>query len=380
MNKKTHDIEELVDRLGNTGLKDERQGEIEELLAKEDLRSYGHLIRETGEVFARASVSAPDTKAAWEQFRKEKIKPDNGKKRFVVWSCITSLAAGIALFLFLKNPAPDAIHPESTQPDIAVIQAQGVTITTESGERRTIGVKQTDSLLTAQGIKIENKSINYRNTEKEELQILTIPRGHDFKITLSDGTEIWLNAESTLKYPSKFNGAERVVELTGEGYFKVAKDKERPFTVHTHAISTRVSGTMFNIRAYRDNAPHVTLIEGKVHVKDKKQAQEFELSPGEDASIDDNGRIVVQSVDTYPYIQWKNGYFYFDDASLEEVIHELERWYNMKFEIRDSSILSRRIHYAANRRQDITKAIENLNALGQEIVTKEKDRFVVGKQ
>ena len=379
MDKKLYDIDELINRLEHTKQEDVGQEEIKKLLDEEELCSYGRLIRETSEVFARESSSAPDAKIAWKQFKRQKIRRDNHRKQLLIWSSVATVAAGIALFFFFKNPVSDTIQSNPPIPVAVVPYTQNITITTESGEQQILGVKQSDSLLIAKGIEVDNKSINYRNTEKEEKQTLNIPRGQDFKITLSDGTEIWLNAESTLTYPSKFNGTERVVELVGEGYFKVAKDKEHPFIVHANTLSTRVSGTEFNMRAYHDNTPHVTLVEGKVHVKTMEQDQEIELSPGEDASMDSNGWLIVQNVDTYSYVQWKNGYFYFDDAPLEDVIHELERWYNVRFEVKDSSILPLRIHYVANRREDITKAIENLNTLGLCIVTMGKDRIIIDK-
>lgn len=385
MDKKLNDIENPINRLDGPEWEEMQQEKTKIHLCEDELRAYGRLIRETSEVFARDSAPVPDVEAEWRQFIQKKKKTGNHKKRFLFWSSIATLAAGFALFFFLKPSVPDGILPQEIQsqasiPVITMSQPQGVTITTESGGQQTVGVRQSDSLLAVKGIEVNNKSVNYRNIESVEKQILTVPRGHDFKITLSDGTEIWLNAESTLTFPSKFNGMERIVELVGEGYFKVAKDRERPFIVRTNTLSTRVSGTEFNMRAYHGNPPHVTLIEGKVHVKNKGESQEFELSPGEEASLGNNGQVIVENVDTYPCTQWKNGYFYFDDAPLSDVIHELERWYNIEFEIKDSSILSRRIHYAANRRENVTKAIENLNALGGVSVIIEDDRFILDKR
>lgn len=194
-------------------------------------------------------------------------------------------------------------------------------------------------------------------------QTLQTPRGKDFKIVLSDGTEVWLNAESTLIYPSRFTGDTRVVELDGEAYFKVAKDAEHPFVVKTQKLETQVLGTGFNVHAYQSGSPHVTLVEGKVSIKSRYY--HIMLKPGENALLEEDGSIRVQEVDTRCHTAWTEGYFYFDNAPLKDIMQELGRWYNLTIEINNPEAVNYHFNFWANRNDNIGHVIGLLNELGK---------------
>ncbi len=159
---------------------------------------------------------------------------------------------------------------------------------------------------------------------------LTTPKGGIYQITLSDGTKVWLNAESTLQYPAQFAKDKRMVFLTGEGYFDVAKDSKRSFVVATDGQAVQVLGTQFNVTAYPNELQtKTTLIEGKVRVSNMKSGIEHVLMPGQQGiTADDDTE--VKNVATEQFTAWKDGYFRFDETPFPEVLEQLARWYDIE--------------------------------------------------
>ena len=178
-------------------------------------------------------------------------------------------------------------------------------------------------------------------------------------VILDDGTEVWLNSESVLRYPTKYEGKERVVELLGEGYFEVKKDHKRPFIVRTPQVDTRVLGTEFNVQAYENQPINVTLVEGSVAVKEK-HGKEIVLKPGENAHVV-NGNIHVEEVDVQIYTSWKEGFFYFEDVRLEDLLSELGRWYDFTVFFQNPDTKDYRFKFWADRKEDFESVISRLS-------------------
>lgn len=157
---------------------------------------------------------------------------------------------------------------------------------------------------------------------------MTTPKGRQFQLTLPDGTKVWLNAASSLHYPTAFTGAQRIVDITGEAYFEVARDNKHPFLVNIdETTQVQVLGTHFDINAYTDEASiNTTLLEGSVRVV--TQNKNLVLKPGQQAQSK-QGRTTVTTADTEKVMAWKNGMFDFQDATLEEVMRQLQRWYDI---------------------------------------------------
>ena len=161
--------------------------------------------------------------------------------------------------------------------------------------------------------------------------VLYTPKGGQYKIILSDGSKVWLNADSKLEYPSKFTANVRTVKLTGEAYFEVAKDSQKPFVVKSSSQELKVLGTSFNVEAYSAEKNITTLVEGSVNVSNDDNSQGFTLQSNKQAIVS-NDKILINNVDVNIYTAWKDGYFKFRASSIEDVLLQLERWYDLEID------------------------------------------------
>lgn len=158
---------------------------------------------------------------------------------------------------------------------------------------------------------------------------VSTPRGGQYKVQLPDGSKVWLNASSSIRFPSVFPAAERRVEITGEAYFEVTKDKTRPFTVRFNGSEVQVLGTSFNVMAYADErVSKTTLVEGSVKIRN--EAGQATLRPGEQAALLPGGRIETAFKPVDEAVAWKEGMFYFKNAGVKDVMRQLSRWYDVE--------------------------------------------------
>ena len=192
-------------------------------------------------------------------------------------------------------------------------------------------------------IKLDNGQLSYNSlngsstspkTGEVLYNTISTPRGGQYQVVLADGSKVWLNAASSLRFPTSFTGNNREVTLTGEGYFEVTHDDAKPFKVLANGVEIKVLGTHFNINAYDDEATiKTTLLEGSVKVE--KGAASKTIRPGEQAQIEShdnslNPKIMVQSVDVDAAVAWKNGRFIFHGNNIQSVMRQLARWYNVE--------------------------------------------------
>jgi ferric-dicitrate binding protein FerR (iron transport regulator) len=244
----------------------------------------------------------------------------------------------------------------------------------------------TDGVLAMQGevnvVKASDGQISYKGTTgkqgsgKMAYNTLTNPRGSKIvSINLSDGTKIWLNSESSLRYPVVFNGNERRVELTGEAYFEVAPSfirsgKKRPFYVTANNVTVEVLGTHYNVNSYTDESTtKVTLLEGSVKVKLDRGGQHSEvvIKPGEQATISQTSQtsqsIPVQTADLDRVMAWKNNTFYFDGESLDAIMKQLARFYNVEVEY-EGNIPDKRFGGMISRNKNLNEVLSVLELSG----------------
>lgn len=192
---------------------------------------------------------------------------------------------------------------------------------------------------------------------------VTAPKGQISKCVLADGTQIWLNAGSTLKYEPTLSGKIREVKLDGEAYFKVAKNKHKPFVVTTKYAQVKVLGTVFNLKAYSDdNHVETTLEEGSVEFSlNGSVAEPVELKPGEQIVFNTSDqKLTMSKVETYLHTAWKDGKYVFKDADLKTIITELERLYDVRIHLENDSLKQLHFRGMFEYEQNIFSALENL--------------------
>lgn len=181
---------------------------------------------------------------------------------------------------------------------------------------------------------------NAQPTTVVDYNTLSTPRGGQYQLVLPDGSKVWLNAASSITYPTAFTGNERKVELTGEGYFEVSKNAAKPFHVQVNNMDVEVLGTHFNINSYIDEpAIRTTLLEGSVKVVNRSRLiagaiakNSVVLTPGKQAAFIADSRFTIADADVEQVIAWKNGLFQFQDASIETIMRQVARWYNVDVE------------------------------------------------
>ena len=189
----------------------------------------------------------------------------------------------------------------------------------------------TQSVLKTSGATLEYVS-KEENVETIATNTLVTPRGGNFSVILSDGTKVWLNADSKLSYPEVFTGEDRRVTITGEAYFEVAHNAKQPFIVESESHTIEVLGTSFNINAYpEDEFITTTLVEGAVKV-----GEESALEPSQQSKyFKETGEIETANVDVYQFVSWKSDIFYFENRDLDDILQILSRWYDFEYVIED---------------------------------------------
>lgn len=211
-------------------------------------------------------------------------------------------------------------------------------LTLADGSKIVLNDARTGKLATQSGIQVtkaKDGMLVYQFKDKsqknsgQQYNTITTPAGGQYQLVLSDGTKVWLNATSALKFPAHFSADKREVELTGEAYFEVHKNAAAPFIVNVADQQVLVLGTHFNIKAYADESiVKTSLLEGRVNIS--SAGQTAVLLPGQEAVNKHNGQIRVASADVEESIAWKNGLFKFNNASIEDVMRQVARWYNIK--------------------------------------------------
>ncbi len=336
-------------------------------------------------VFTRMRVPIRDVDEAWKQFNEDTDMEPSVTKRKSRRTLFIGFAAGIAasaaLFfgayrMFIAPQLPHAVQVFNSQHN-----KEGVLLSSNSGRSFNLSsaTKNTATLL-AQGVIANKDSLVYtpaNSSLREEKLTVSTPLGKDYYVVLPDGTKVWLNADTELIFPTHFTGARREVRLQGEAYFEVAKDKAHPFVVYNNMFSTTVLGTKFNMRTYSQSAASVVLVEGKVTVESKKSKTIQTIVPGEKAQLTSSGQFEVRHVDTYAYVQWKDGYFYFNNVPLVEIMQELGRWYNVDIVIENPKMMHTRLHFVADRSHGLSEALQNLNTIGDVHATMNGNKVIV---
>jgi hypothetical protein len=303
-----------------------------------------------------------------EIFRQAGIDKPVFKMRWVKWVA----AASVILFVFAIKmfTTGKADHKEvagvaqkSSEIDISPGQ-NGAILTLATGEKIVLDSAMDGSLARQGNVSVikKNGELVYRKDGKSAegvLNTMTTPKGRQFNLVLADGSRVWLNAASSITFPTAFTGKERRVAIQGEAYFEIAHNAEKPFIVESGKNSIKVLGTHFNVNAYdNENVVSVTLVEGSVNVT--RGTSSKTIRPGQQAQINEREQInLVFNVDVDHVVAWKNGRISFQGANIGTVMRQMSRWYDVDIEY--SEKLDDRFYADMSRStmlSDVLKALE----------------------
>lgn len=343
-------IRELLEKYINDTLSTEEAHRLQQLLSGD--AGSAAVENELREIFKEGVYDLPESRDRQESLRKKVFYKINGEAansklhpavqasrvplQWLSYAAVLILAvAGVYLLL---NGKPALIHapaiarskPAEIKPggDIASLTLADGTVVVLDSARKGLLAKQGTTQLTTPGEGVLAYKENASGSGEILFNTLRTPLGGQYRLVLSDGTKVWLNAASSLCFPASFAGPTRGVELTGEAYFEVAKNGDKPFIVSTPAVKVQVLGTRFNLNVYDNEEARTTLCEGSVKISEGNATGL--LAPGQQA-VTNRGRInILNNVNMEQALAWKNGIFYFDGADLFSVMREVERWYDIK--------------------------------------------------
>jgi len=280
-------------------------------------------------------------------------------------SVLVFLTAGI-YFLVIKNKSQQQIAASKPQKqDIApggnkaiLTLGDGSTIVLNSAKIGKLASQGNIIIKKAADGQISYGNVNSNASKEIIYNTAATPQGGQYQFILSDGTKVWLNAASSIKYPVVFNGSERRVELTGEAYFEVAHNDKKPFKVISNGQTVEVLGTHFNINAYNDGqAIKTTLLEGSVKVS--AEGVSNIIKPGQQARFE-HGSINLTNVDLDEVVAWKNGFFFFEENNIQEVMRQLSRWYGVEIKY-EGQLPSRRFSGEISRNVNLSEILDILS-------------------
>ncbi|WP_303179897.1 FecR domain-containing protein [uncultured Butyricimonas sp.] len=347
---------------------DEEMRELQEWLdaAPENKRMFDKVRAGKDIVYRYKMHKKVDHKAAYGRFEKRV-----GIKRRIFRLClkyaaILLLPLGVIFVMLRTNrqETPEVVTVADILPGEAkamLILADGKSVLLQHDTARDItvgdGVNVTNS---GNGIVYSGRGKGMGNLQYNTLRT---PRGGEYKITLSDGSTVQLNSATQLKFPVTFDSEKREVYLSGEAFFEVAKDSECPFYVIADGVRIRVYGTSFNVNTHDKERVRTVLVEGAIGLKAENGGQEYRMKPSQlgefrrtDASID------VRTVDIEPYIAWKNGFFVFENLSMEQIMNTLSLWYDVDVIYANEQL--KKLHFTGHVKRyekidNILKAIES---------------------
>lgn len=281
-----------------------------------------------------------------------------------------------AYFIYPRlHPAPKSVAIARAASDIGPGSNKAI-LTLDNGDKVVLEDAK-NGMISQQGNAAVNKtdsanllynSIATQGTAAVVYNTVSTPYGGQYQVTLQDGTKVWLNAGSSLRFPTSFPGNDRHVQLTGEAYFEVAKDKAKPFlvTVNTttdKSMTVQVLGTHFNINAYPDEQQNITtLLEGSVKVN--YDHTNLLLVPGKEAILHKiSGKMDIKEADTEEAVAWKNGYFLFNNDKIENVMRQISRWYNIEV-IYQGDVSKKAIGGSLSRHKNVSEILRMLELTG----------------
>ena len=367
--KNIYDDESLIKKSLIKDLSDKEQKELDQLLDDQSLQDVYKELSDRGYLKKQfMEYEKYSSQKAYREFKER--RGHSGRIRIVRWVAVVAavwvLALGVTLWMTFGKKENVAPLPVASK--IIPAGEKKATLTLADGTE--VHVEEiTAQILQEKGMNIEyrNGEIVYHKSEEKTTEVvynkLEVPRGGECMIKLDDGTKVWVNAETKLKYPVTFVGDRREVVLEGEAFFDVAKN-EKPFIVKTSFGDVRVLGTAFGISAYASEPEsYTTLVRGKVSVE-REGIKPVVILPGEQVVTSKDGKMIKQQVDVEEFVGWKDGIYVFKEKSLGEIMKTLERWYNISVDFQEKSLVDLPFTGNLKRYDDINVFFDALTRTG----------------
>ena len=349
-------------------------------------RLYDRIVSREGWESKQKHFTAFDKVSGWQGYSKKLKKTEKKAIRwrvFLRYAAVLLIPLGAAVYGVLHSGEEtvslaelNAITPGGTRAELVLPSGEVVDLVEKSGV-----ISRGENTV----INNEGKTLSYKSTGNQapmdslRYNEVIVPKGGEYQLVLSDGTLVYLNSMTKVRFPERFSEKCREVEVCGEAFFEVAKDKHVPFIVKTGAYEITVLGTKFNVTAYADE--HVittTLVEGVVSISGKCIGAARTLWPNEQLVLDQtSGGVGVRKVDVNYYTAWKDGYFIFRYSTLREVMQQLSRWYDFEYEVPD--MLLDKYHFSGEfkRFDNLDRVLEIIRSTGIPFVLDIKNGKVI---
>ncbi len=320
---------------------------------------------------ARREAAPVDVEARLQAFHAAH-EPNGARRTPRLFVGLLAVAAMIVAALLIVKPweqshANDPFFTQQTEQATDVVELQ-----TSNG--RQITLEQSDEQSQTITMAELREAFAEAEAEGDDDVTLHVPYGRSADITLPDGSTVYLHPGARMLCPTHVPPDKRVVNLEGDAYFKVAKDAQRPFTVMTQTMETTVFGTEFNINtALRQ----VTLVSGSIRVRSNASRKDCTLTPGQQLTETESGQQMLTAVDTTPYIYWRDGYIYFDNATLDEILSTIAACYSKQVTFRDTAAQQLRMRYFTERNKGVEQALNMINSMNHVKAWLGGDRIVV---
>ena len=339
--------------------------EWERIWKEEDFTGVRRVLKEVG--MRKKDELVADREKMWRVVKQYRGEGKN-RRRVSAWRWVSAAMLPLLLggILWISSREKKDVLVAGVVPEIEAGTPRAVLLM-EQGERIDLSLLAGDTILNKGDVRIRldsSKSVTYERVTgtptKIEYNTIIVPRKGEYQLILADGSKVYLNSESRLRFPTRFEGKERRVYLEGEGYFEVAKDTAKPFIVEAKEVDVRVLGTSFNVMSYDDEfASSVTLLSGKVETTSGHDT--VRLSPGEQVSITSDNRMTVQKTDINVVVSWMDGKFGFSNERLDVIMRKICRWYDVEVLYAVPGIRERRFTGAPANNMPLKELLEALS-------------------
>lgn len=383
MNRK--ETKELLEQLASGKLSAEQNAAFQELLQQADKKEYLSILElweeiliqypgaeiPDGALVQRIERSLDKEIPVIRMYKKEEQRAKPSGKTYLAIAASLFLLLSVGLFFYNHQKQQPETRPASLGLNDAAPGGNRAILMLADGKIINLDSAKTGTLISQSGLRIiktkDGQLIYNASPVSQDSPItyntISTPRGGQYRINLPDGSAVWLNAISSLKFPVSFTGKERNVELSGEAYFEITKDTGKPFLVRSKQQTVEVLGTHFNINSYDDEqGVRTTLLEGSVKVISSSNQRQVILKPGQQSQLE-GSTFLVKEVDAEESMAWKNGFFVFNAESIPSAMRKIARWYDMEI-VYEGNIGDQDLTGSVSRFQNVSEVLKMLKLTG----------------